>query len=164
MLHARLIFLRCAAGLLVSFAAAGDIYVDNVLGDDVLDGSSTAVLDAAHGPFRTITRALREQATPGSHIILANSGQPYRESVSMVGSRHSNSSSQPFTIEGRGAVMDGSTAVPTNAWQWVRDDVFSFQPQRKQYQQLFVNSAPAVRAPEKPFQTKVPSLEPMQWA
>src|SRR5262249_23900589 len=80
-------------------AAARDIFVNNLAGDDLLDGTLPTNTSPGIGPFHTITRALRA-AGPGDRIDLANTGEPYRESVSLVGSRHSGNALRPFTIEG----------------------------------------------------------------
>jgi len=141
---------------------ARNVYVDNLAGDDLLDGTLPTNTSPGIGPFHTITRALRV-AGPGDRIILANTGQPYRESISLVGSRHSGNAIGPFTIEGNGAVLDGTAAVPPEAWQWFRGDVFRFQPLKKQFQQLFLDGAPAVRHPAG-TQDVAAQLEPNEWA
>jgi hypothetical protein len=143
--------------------AARDIFVDNVAGDDLLDGTLPTNTSPGIGPLHTITRALRA-AGPGDRISLANTGEPYRESVSLVGSRHSGSAVGPFTIEGNGAVMDGTAAVPPEAWQWFRGDVFRFQPPKKQFQQLFLDGLPAVRHPAGTQDGVAAQLQPMEWA
>ena len=144
-------------------ALARDIYVDNVAGDDVFDGNVPRSIGPGVGPLRTITRALRA-ATGGNRIILANTGQPYRESVSLVGSRRSGPSFLPFTIEGNGAILDGTWPVPPDAWQWVADDVFRFEPGRKDFARLFLDGVPAVMHPTGPRSGKVPPLETKEWA
>ncbi len=143
--------------------AARNIYVDNVVGDDLLDGTQPSNLSPGIGPLHTITRALRA-AGAGDRIILSNTGQPYRESVSLVGSRHSGNPVGPFMIEGNGAVLDGTVAVPPEAWQWFRGDVFRFQPPRKQFQQMFLDGAPAVRHPAGTQDGVAAQLKPREWA
>src|SRR5579871_4227572 len=64
-------------------AAARDLFVNNVTGDDVLDGTAPEGQHLGQGPFRTIAKALRV-AGAGDHIELANTGQPYREQVAVV--------------------------------------------------------------------------------
>jgi hypothetical protein len=150
----------------VSPTAARDIFVDNGAGDDILDGTLPTTTSPGIGPFHTITRALRV-AGPGDRIILANTGEPYRESVSLVGSRHSGNAVRPFTIEGNGAVLDGTAAVPPEAWQWFRGDVFRFQPPKKQFQQLFLDGLPAVRHPagtQDGVAAVAAQLQPKEWA
>src|SRR5262245_9502399 len=143
--------------------AARDIFVDNLAGDDLLDGTLPTNTSPGIGPLHTITRALRAAAA-GDRIILANTGEPYRESVSPVGSRHSGNPVRPFTIEGNGAVMDGTAAVPPEAWQWFRGDVFRFQPPKKQFQQLFLDGLPAVRHPAGAQDGVAALLQPKEWA
>jgi hypothetical protein len=152
-----------ALALAAGAALARNVYVDNLAGDDLLDGTLPTNTSPGIGPFHTITRALRV-AGPGDRIILANTGQPYRESISLVGSRHSGNAIGPFTIEGNGAVLDGTAAVPPEAWQWFRGDVFRFQPLKKQFQQLFLDGAPAVRHPAGTQDGVAAQLEPNEWA
>ena len=94
--------------------------------------------------MRTITRAL-QLAGNGDTIVLANTNVPYRENISLVGSRHSGTPQQPFTIRGNGAILDGSAPVPPEAWESYRGAVFRFSPPRMGYQQLFLDDRPAVR-------------------
>ena len=54
------------------------------------------------GPVKTIGRAL-EIAVSSDRVVLANTGQSYRESVSLVGSRHGGAHARPLTIVGNGA-------------------------------------------------------------
>src|SRR5207245_11172076 len=77
-------------------AEARNIYVDNVAGSDLLDGSVPTNTDPARGAYQSIGRAIKS-ARAGDHIILANSGQPYRESISLVGIQNSDTAYQPFT-------------------------------------------------------------------
>ena len=154
----------CSVVALVSGTLARDIYVDNVAGDDLLDGTQPTNTSPGIGPLHTVTRALRFAAA-GDRIILASTGEPYRESVSLVGSRHSGNPVRPFTIEGNGAVMDGTAAVPPEAWQWFRGDVFRFQPPKKQFQQLlFLDGLPAVRHPAGTQDGVAAQLQPKEWA
>ena len=57
------------------------------VGDDGRDGRS-AEASGAGGPFRTIARALRA-AGAGDRIILTKTTEPYRESITLQGGRHS---------------------------------------------------------------------------
>jgi hypothetical protein len=84
--------------------------------------------------------------------------------VSLVGSRHSRNPLGPFTIEGSGAALDGTAAVPPDVWQWFRGDVFRFQPFKKQFQQLFLDGVPAVRHPAGAQDGVAAQLEPKEWA
>ncbi len=140
-----------------------DIYVDNRAGNDRFDGGAATSVEPGLGPFRTLSRAVCA-ARAGDRILLANTGRAYRESISLVGSRHSGTAYSPFVIEGQGAVLDGSALVPPNAWQIAAGDVFRFQPERKAYQQLFLNGYPVPRIEATAGDTRLPRLEPQQWA
>jgi hypothetical protein len=144
-------------------ANARNLYVDNVGGDDLLDGLWPQREDQKRGPNQTIWRALKS-ARPGDRIVLAKNDEPYRESISLVGSRLSGYGLRPLVIEGNGAALDGSQPVPFDAWKFVGGDVFRFQPPKKDFQQLFHEGVPLVRRPYSPFYNKKLELEPRQWA
>jgi len=148
--------------LLAGAAAARDIHVSNVAGDDRFTGHQPQVNAEGSGPVRTITRAL-QFAQAGDRIVLEKTDQPYREGISLVGSRHSGYPQQAFAIEGNGAVLDGSLPVPADAWANYQGSVFRFAPPRKGYQQLFLDGLPAVRVPHGRFSGSPPKLEPRQW-
>ena len=95
--------------------------------------------------------------------MLAKTTEPYRESISLVGRRHSGIPPQPFTIQGNGATLDGSIPVPASAWEHYREDVFCFRPFHKGYQQLFIDDRPVVRVPLDCWGGGLPKLEPRQW-
>ena len=148
---------------IVGVASGRDLYVDNRAGDDRFDGSVANSVDPGRGPFRTISRAVCA-AQAGDRILLANTGSAYREGISLVGSPHSGTAYSPFVIEGQGAVLDGSALVTPGAWQFAFDDVFRFQPERKQYQELFLNGYPVKRVETTAGETRLPKLEPLEWA
>ena len=79
------------------------------------------------GPVQSLTRGLAT-AQPGDRIVMSNTGEPYRESVTLFGGRNSGQRSQPFVIEGNGATLDGSLPVPPKAWEHFAGDVFRFRP------------------------------------
>lgn len=139
---------------------AGQIYVNNVLGNDRSEGQRPE--PGPFGPVRTINRALR-LAQPGDRIVLADTGQPYRESISLVGSRHSGSGGRPFVLDGNGAVLDGSAPVPPEAWQHYRKEVFFFQPPGTAFQQLLLGALPALRVPADNRAAEPPALRPLEW-
>lgn len=143
-------------------ASAKDIYVNNFAGDDLFDGSAPESSDPGRGPYRTIRRALKA-ARGGDRIVLAKTDEPYRESVSLVGSTHSGTSFTPFVIEGNGAILDGSQPVPDTAWEFVGGDVFRFQPGEKAFQQLYLGGKPAARKTATNSGV-APELEANQWA
>jgi len=143
-------------------AAARDIYVDNVAGDDRAAGNQVQGRADMTGPVQTIAKALR-LAGRGDRIILAKTDQPYRESISLVGNRHSGYSFQALVIAGNGAVLDGTAPVPADAWQHHQGAVFRFRPPQASYQQLFVNDRPGVRVIADSLAQHPPKLEPLEW-
>ena len=107
----------CLALTLWSTPALGrEIFVDNVSGDDHFTGQQPRGTADLSGPVRTIAKALR-LAGSGDIIVLAKTNDPYRESISLVGSRHSGTAKEPFVIRGNGAILDGSAPVPAKAWE-----------------------------------------------
>jgi len=161
--------MRTATGFLAvgviwacSAALARDICVDNLAGDDRNDGRYPRGSTGMDGPVRTIERALR-LAQSGDRVVLAKNAEPYRESISLVGSRRSGLSFRDFVLQGNGAVLDGSAPVPPDAWQYYRDATFRFRPPHLEYQQLFLNDRPAPRVIAGPLAGAPPELQPGQW-
>jgi len=148
--------------LLTAPAAGRDIHVDNLAGDDSFTGHYLQYTPDRSGPVRTIAKALR-LARSGDRIVLAKTDQPYREGISLVGSRHSGLLDRPFAIEGSGAILDGSAPVPPDAWEHYRGAVFRFHPPRTGHQQLFIDDRPAVRVPVSRPAEAPPKLEPLEW-
>ncbi|MFZ5829686.1 MAG: hypothetical protein ACOY3P_06350 [Planctomycetota bacterium] len=144
-------------------AAGRDIYVSSTAGDDLALGSHPAVMAERTGPVRTITRAL-EIARTGDRIILERSDEPYHECISLVGTRHSGAFGRFFEIQGNGAILDGSAAVPDDAWEHYRADVFRFQPLRMGYQQLFYEGKPLRQVRATGLAGEPPALEPLEWS
>lgn len=142
-------------------ARARDIYVDNVAGDDRRLGTAAKISGRAGGPVRSIRRAL-ELAGGTDRIILADSGEPYRESLTLQAGRHTGFPTQPFTIVGNGAILDGSQPVSKQVWEHVKGDVFRFRPARTSFQMLFLDDKPA----ERRFVNRedgFPDLQPLEW-
>ncbi len=148
--------------LLVAVAAGRDIHVDNVAGDDGFTGWQSRNLPDRTGPVKTIARAL-QLAGSGDRIVLAKTDQPYRESISLVGSRHSGYPGHPFTIEGNGAILDGSTPVPPEAWVHHAGAVFRFRPPMPAHQQLFRDDRPLARVVAATTSVALPELKKLQW-
>jgi len=142
-------------------SSARDIYVDNVAGNDLSDGTA-AQSSGSSGPCRTIARVLRS-ANKGDRIILTNTGEPYRESITLQAGVHSGSADQPFEIVGNGAILEGAASVPRRSWEHVDDHVFRFSPPRKSHQLLFLNGMPAQRVQVAPTDRQLPDLKPLQW-
>jgi hypothetical protein len=156
----------CLALTLWSTAALGrEVFVDNVSGDDRSTGQQPRGAADLSGPVRTIAKALR-LAGPGDVVVLARNNVPYRESISLVGSRHSGTAEAPFAIRGNGAVLDGSAPVPSGAWEPYRGPIFRFRTRQAGYQQLFLDDRPAaqVAAGEgDKLRSAPPELKPCQW-
>ena len=168
-LHAAAALCSLAIGLALcssiestSLAVARDIHVSNMGGDDRSDGSQLRPSIARGGPVRTIAKALR-LAEAGDCIVLAKTSEPYRESLSLTSSKHSGSPLGSFIIEGNGAVLDGSAAVPDDAWRHFEADVFYFEPAGMGYQQFFLPGGAAVRHPVSSTAVRLPALEPSEW-
>ena len=123
--------------LVLSGPAAGrDIFVSNTGGDDRSTGELAKNV-TSNGPLQTIAKALR-MAVGGDRIVLAgDTGQPYRESVSLSGLRLSGTARQPLLLVGNGAVLDGSAPVPVQQWTHVGGGVYRFRPPQMGFQQLF---------------------------
>jgi len=158
----RIIACFSVALLLFTSAAGREIHVSNIAGDDTFTGRQLQNVADRAGPVRTITRAL-QLAQAGDRIVLANTGQPYRESISLVGNRRSGFMQQPFTIEGNGAVLDGSAPVPPEEWENCGGTIFRFRPQKTHYQQLFIDDRPAVRVVSDASTGGPSKLAPREW-
>ncbi|MEX2559491.1 MAG: right-handed parallel beta-helix repeat-containing protein [Pirellulales bacterium] len=147
--------------VLVAPLRAADIFVNNVGGDDLFDGSQETSAGSG-GPVRTLRKALLV-ARSGDRIVLANSGEPYRESISLLAANHCGNAIDTFVIDGRGATLDGSVSVPEDAWEHFSGHVFRFRPQRSAYQQLFLNGRPALRHRVDKASGQRPDLGPLEW-
>ena len=145
---------------LLSQAAARELFVDNLNGDDRRNGRSADSRGAASGPCRTIAKALRI-AEAGDKIFLANTPEPYRESITLQAASHSGFGDYAFEIIGNGAVLDGTVSLEGAAWEFLGKDLFRMQPRLMSYQQLFLNNEPAVR--QKVVDGKFPALKPREW-
>jgi len=143
-----------------SSAFGRDIFVNNVLGDDRRGGTMAEVGGEGTGPCRSIAKALRI-ACPGDHIIVANTGQPYREGITVQGPRHSGLDRFPTVISGNGATLDGSMSLFENVWEFAGDGMFRTRPISKSFQQLFLAGAPLVR--KQPLPGEFPKLGPREW-
>ncbi len=143
-------------------ASARDIHVNNMAGNDRYLGMQEQPQSDGNGPVKSIAKALRI-AISGDRIVIANTGQPYRESLTLFGSDHSGTVSRPFTILGNGATLEGADEIDIDRWQHVRDDVFRFQPRHLTYLQLFLNAKPAVRILCSHPCTTPPELQPLEW-
>jgi hypothetical protein len=102
-------------------------------------------------------------AQAGDHIIVANTGQPYRESLTLTGHRHSGSPLGPLVISGNGAVLDGRGEIPPERWEYVAGDVFCVAPALMGTQQLYSGPRPALRRPVAADAVSLPPLAPGEW-
>ncbi len=156
----------CSVGLslllLSSPAFARDIFVDNIGGDDRHEGRAPVARNVGGGPCRTIAQALR-LARGGDRIVLAPTGEPYRECITLHGAQHSGSARRPFVILGNGATLDGSRPVHPEAWKQFDGDTYRFRPLKMSHQQLFLNDRPLVRVALDNNNLAVPELHPLQW-
>ena len=143
-------------------AGARDIHVNNVAGDDRFDGTAAVTQGARIGPCRTVTHAL-ELAGKGDRVILAATGQPYRESITLQAGRHSGLGEHPFEIVGNGAVLDGLAPMPDGVWKHVGGEVYRFSPPRMSSQLLYLDGRPATRVPVGLTDRSLPALKPRQW-
>jgi len=149
--------------LLIRQAAACDIFVDNVGGDDKNNGLHAQSQGDTGSPVRTIAKALR-LARAGDRIVLANSDQPYCECVALVGTRHSGAARlMPFILDGNGATLDGSAAIPADGWTHFRDNIFRFRPKALFQPVLFVSGRAIQPLPLPQTTVSPPRLEPLQW-
>jgi hypothetical protein len=156
----------CLLSLVWSAPVLGrEIFVDNNAGDDRFSGQQPRSTTDLSGPVRTIANALR-LAGAGDVIVLAKTAAPYRESISLVGSRHSGTVKEPFVIRGNGAVLDGTAPVPARAWEPYKAAVFRFRPVQAGYQRLFLDGRPAVQVAVTSAdraRSAPPELKPRQW-
>ncbi len=120
---------------------AATIYVDNLHGDDALDGKASRTLTHVTGPVKTVQRGLR-LLTNGGRLVIANHGIPYGGTMAMSGSRHSGRPLGPVEIIGNGAVVDGSHPVPARAWKSLGHRLWKMTPFRKAHYQLILNDQP----------------------
>lgn len=143
-------------------AHARDIYVNNQIGSDFLDGFSEDRGQGKTGPVKTITRALA-LARRGDNIVLANTGQSYHESISIQGARHNGLKRKPFLIVGNGATLDGTRRVKPEEWEIVGNAVFEMTPREITNTLLYLDGKPAMQVTADRNATQVPDLAPNQW-
>jgi hypothetical protein len=139
-----------------------EVFVDNAGGDDRFSGQQPRDPGGMGGPVRTLAKALR-LAGPGDSIVLAKTDAPYRESLSLTGSRHSGAAQQPFAIQGNGAILDGSVPAPGEAWELYKGAIFRLRSRATGYPQLFIDGRPAVRVFAPQAAKRPPELQPRQW-
>ena len=143
---------------------AENIFVNNATGADRNDGSAAETVGTFAGPVRTISRAL-QLAKPSDAIVLANSGTPYFDEVTIDGRRLSGTEARPFRIVGNGAILSGAMALPPGAWEEVGRDLWRVKPHRKGHYQLVRNGAavPELRQAADETWAELPELAENQW-
>ena len=72
----------CLIAMVPCSSEAGTIYVNNALGDDRANGLFAELRAVGDGPVATIRRAF-EIAGASDTIVIANTGLPYAESVTL---------------------------------------------------------------------------------
>ena len=143
-------------------ALARDIFVNNQTGSEFLDGFSEDREQGQTGPVKTITQALA-LARRGDNIVLAKTGQPYRESVSIQGARHNGIKRKPFLIIGNGATLDGTRTIKPQEWDIIGNAVFEMTPRETTNTLLYLDGKPATQVDVKRDSKNVPELAPEQW-
>jgi hypothetical protein len=128
-------------------ASAKVVYVDNRIGDDVNDGTTATLSGIRSGPVRSLRRAALLLG-PGDVLEIANTGDPYYGTLRLIGRRCSGVPSQPLVVNGNGATIDGTDAVPSDAWVSLGGDLWRLEPPRKGWFQLVRGDSvvPEVRA------------------
>jgi hypothetical protein len=143
-------------------AVGREIYVDNVAGNDQSTGLQLRDVNGRVGAVRTLGHAL-QLARSGDVIVLAKTKAPYRESISLVGSRHGGTSEQPFVIRGNGAILDGSAPATAEMWESYQGAIFRLRSRPMGYPQLFLDGQPALRVSVAQAARMLPDLQPQQW-
>ncbi len=116
---------------------AEELQVDNVRGSDFQTRDGAIDL---RGPFRTLQKAI-QMARIGDTINVKNTGEPYRETVSLSGNRAVANRRFPLVIEGNGAVFDGTQELGFNDWESLGRDLFELKVQSPGYVKLFSSQA-----------------------
>lgn len=143
-------------------ASAVEIYVDNLVGDDVFDGRNSVPSDTGTGPVRTLRRAI-QLAGFGDQIVLTRPGAVYYDSLSLTGTRNSGSPHYPFTIVGNGAILSGLRAVPPAGWRRAGPDLWQLTMTRKGFYRLLRDGQPLPELIPEPGVNPLETLAPGQW-
>ena len=161
--------IRCISYLIMvavlvsgSWVLAKDIHVNNTTGYDRNLGQSAGTVDGLAGPVKTIARAI-ELSEQGDRIILAPTGSPYRESICLFGKKQSGDEFNDFSIEGNGAILDGTELLPLEVWSHAFGNTFRFRPSKFTYFQLFEAGRPLQRIAVESGAKIPPPLAEMEW-
>ena len=140
---------------------ANDLYVVPATGDDANDGRAA--------PVRTIARAIR-LAQPGDTVHLAPG--VYHESADLT-NKH-GLPGKPITLDGHGAVLDGSEPVTSKEWQQISPGLYRRQQLYKRTDDAIVGRwfllwdgkmnrmQRCSKGPSKPLK-QVSELQPGEW-
>lgn len=142
-------------------ASAKVIYVDNRIGNELNDGSAPSIVGLRSGPVKSFTRA-RLLMGPGDVIEIANTGEPYYDSLRLIGARSSGVPSQPVVVNGNGAIIDGSDPVDPESWKSLGGGLWRLEPRQKGWYRLVrgTEDVPEVGAPGE----ALPTPPPGHWA
>lgn len=156
-------FFVCSVNAEAPHVTHAVIYVDNENGSDAFDGTVARPIDTYTGPVRSIRRAL-QLVTNGATLEFAANATPYYDSLELAGGRCSGTTYMPFTVNGNGAIIDGSSPVPEDAWEDLGDRLWKFRPRHKGFYQLIRDNAvlPEFQVPADA--QKLPAIPPGQWA
>ena len=158
--------LACGVACLVALWSmdlrAETLYVNNITGEDSYDGRAAEAINEFNGPFRTIRHAL-EKARAGWTIVIADSGEPYREAISVSGTQLGRSVDLPLRIVGNNAVISGERLLTIEDWTLVGRDLWKFSPPRKGWYLLMIDGRPAPEVPCAKDALDRPALRPGQW-
>lgn len=144
------------------FVFARDIFVDNLVGDDMFEGRNNVVSDSRTGPVRSLRRAMH-LARFGDQIILTRPGAVYYDSLSLTGTRHSGTAQYPFTLIGNGAILSGMRAVPPEGWRKAGPDVWKLTLTRKGFYRLLRDGVPLPESKPDDIENPLASLAAGEW-
>jgi hypothetical protein len=154
-----------AAGVLIVCSAlpcrADTIFVDNLIGRDVFDGTAETPITESSGPVRTLRRAMLLART-GDTIVLKNNEVPYYDSFQLSGPRHSGYPGAEFRIVGNGVILDGSREAPPEAWQLAGENLWKLIPWRKGHFLLLLGDRPVPEVAA-PGSSNLPELPAGHW-
>ncbi|HVW01510.1 MAG TPA: hypothetical protein VHB77_14255, partial [Planctomycetaceae bacterium] len=152
----------CVLGMWSTQLSADTLYVNNITGEDGYDGRAAEPVNEMNGPFRTINRAM-SKARAGWTINIANTGEPYREPVSINGHQLGRQHDLPLRIIGNNAVISGERPIAIEDWSLAGRDLWMFSPPRKGWYLLLIDGRPVPEVPCPKDALELPALRPGQW-
>jgi len=141
-------------------SAGGDqLVVDNLRGSDLQSPGDGQRFQA---PYRTIQRAI-DHAVSGDTIAIRETGEPYRECVSINTNNNLGTPDFPLIIEGNGVTLDGTRGLGILDWDLIGNDVFELKVPSPGYVKIL--AAPDQPIPEnRGHVSNLGSLKPFQYA